>query len=214
LWIAQNWGITHITISPYNLQANAHPILSLDVKEATWLVEPLTGVMTEADLVGMRARALARHQIHVEEMRKRVDADKLKRLKKYERDFRAVIKDYKFEPGDLVLVRNTAIESSLDKKMKPRYTGPMIVVAVNRGGSYIVVEMSGAVRQQKVAKVRVVPYFARRKIDIPEGIMNIIDSDEVTLEKIWSQPDEDKVLDSDYLMDGVRIGKLRQVRPG
>jgi len=34
-----------------------------------------------------------------------------------------VIKDFEFNPGDLVLVRNTAIESALDKKMKARYMG-------------------------------------------------------------------------------------------
>ena len=50
-----------------------------------------------------------------------VDKEKLRRLKAYEKDFKAVIKDYKFEPGDLVLDRNTAVESSLDKNMKPKY---------------------------------------------------------------------------------------------
>ena len=138
-------------------------------------------------------------------MRKRIDEAKLKRLKIYERDFRAVIKDFKFEPGDLVLVRNTAIEKSLDKKMKPRYTGPMIVVAVNKGGSYIVAEMTGAVWHHKVARFRVIPYFARRRIDIPEGIMKIIDTDEAGLEKIRNLPDEDVYPDRDYLMDDIRL---------
>jgi hypothetical protein len=259
-WISQNWGIKHITISPYNSRANgaverphwdirqmlykatgaanvnkwywflnsvlwadrisirrrtgyspyymitgAHPILPLDVKEATWLVKPPDGVISETELIGLRARALTKHKIHVEQMRKRIDEAKLKRLKIYERDFRAVIKDFKFEPGDLVLVRNTAIEKSLDKKMKPRYTGPMIVVAVNKGGSYIVAEMTGAVWHHKVARFRVIPYFARRRIDIPEGIMKIIDTDEAGLEKIRNLPDEDVYPDRDYLMDDIRL---------
>ena len=49
----------------------------------------------------------------------------MKWLEAYERDFKVVIKDWMFEPGDLVLVCNTSVESSLDKKMKLRYTGPM-----------------------------------------------------------------------------------------
>ena len=259
-WIAQKWGIKHITISPYNSRANgtverphwdmrqmlykatgaanvskwfwfvaavlwadrvtvrrrlgcspyymatgAHPILPLDAKEATWLVKPPSGMVSENELIGMRARALAKHRIHMEQMRKRIDKDKLKRLLRYEKDFKAVIKDYKFKPGDLVLVRNTAIESSLDKKMKPRYDGPKIVVAENSGGSYILAELSGAVWHNKVAKFRVVPYFARERIDIPEGIMNVIDTDEAGLEKIRSQPEEETQLNRDYLMDGVRI---------
>jgi hypothetical protein len=259
-WIEQKWGIKHITISPYNSQANgrierphwdmrqmlykatgerntkqwfwflpavlwadrisirkrtgcspyfmltgAHPILPLDAIEATWLVDPPIGVISENELIGMRARALAKHRIHVEQMRERIDKEKLKWIQMYEKDFHAVIKDYKFEPGDLVLVRHTAIESSLDKKMKPRYMGPMIVVKESRGGSYILAEMSGAVWHQKCAKFRVIPYFARKRISIPEGIMKIIDSDETVLKEIDEQPEDDFVLSRDYLMDAVRM---------
>ena len=183
----------------------AHRILPLDAMEATGLIKPPIGVITEDDLIGLRARALAKHRIHVDQMRKRVDIEKLRRLQAYERDFKAVIKDYRFSPGDLVLVRNMAIENSLDKKMKPRYMGPMIVVAENRGGSYILAEMSGAVWQQKVAKFRVVPYFAREKIEIPEGIMAIISTDEAGLAKIRAQPEEAITLVRDYLMDEVKM---------
>ena len=128
-------------------------------------------------------------------------------MQAYERDYRAVIKDYKFQPGDLVLIRNTAIESSLNKKMKERYSGPIIIVRTNKGGSYIIAEISGAVWQQKVAKFRVVPYFARRKIDLPEGIMKIIDMDESDLDKIGAQPEPDDTmpLGRDYLMDDVAM---------
>lgn len=191
--------------SPYYMVTGTHPILPLDAKEATWLVELPNGVLSESDLIGLRARALAKHHIHIEEMRKRIDKEKLKRIEAYERDFQAVIKDYKFKPLDLVLVRNTAIESSLDKKMKPRYFGPLFVVTENKGGSYILAELTGAVWHQKVAKFRVIPYFARRKIEIPEGMMSILDTDEAGLDKIRSQPDEDIVLSREYLMDNVRM---------
>jgi hypothetical protein len=259
-WIEKKWGICHITISPYNSQANgaverphwdirqmlykatgaentsqwywffhavlwadrvsvrkrlgcspyflltgAHPILPLDAKEATWLVDPPIGVITEEELIGMRARALAKHRIHVEQMRQRIDKDKLRRLEAYERDFAAVIKDFRFQPADLVLMRNTAIEKSLDKKMKARYNGPMIVIRETKKGAYILAEMTGAVLQHKVARFRVVPYFARRRIEIPEGIMKIIDLDEAGLDVIEAQPEDDLGLSRDFLMDGVKM---------
>jgi len=270
-WIEKKWGICHITISPYNSQANGaierphwdirqmlykatgaentsqwywffhavlwadrvsvrkrlgcspyfmltgtHPILPLDAKEATWLADPPIGVISEEELIGMRARALAKHRIHVEQMRKRIDKDKLRRLEVYERDFAAVIKDFRFKPADLVLVRNTAIEKSLDKKMKARYNGPMIVVRETKGGAYILAEMTGAVLQHKVARFRVVPYFARRRIEIPEGIMKIIDLHEKGLDAIEAQPEGDLELSQDslansvepsrdFLMDGVKM---------
>ena len=191
--------------SPFFMITGAHPILPLDAEEATWLIETPNGIVSEDNLIGMRARALAKHRIHVNQMRKRIDADKLKRLKAYEKDYEAVIKDYKFKPGDLVMVRNTEIENSLNKKMKERYSGPMIVVAENKGGSYIVAELSGAVWHQKVAKFRVVPYFARESMEIPEGIQKVIDLTEDDLEKIRSATEDETLPDRDYLMDGINL---------
>ena len=191
--------------SPFFMITGAHPILPLDAEEATWLIETPNGIVSENELIGMRARALAKHRIHVNQMRKRIDADKLKRLKAYEKDYEAVIKDYKFKPGDLVMVRNTEIENSLNKKMKERYSGPMIVVAENKGGSYIVAELSGAVWHQKVAKFRVVPYFARESMEIPEGIQKVIDLTEDDLEKIRSATEDETLPDRDYLMDGINL---------
>jgi ABC-type Fe2+-enterobactin transport system substrate-binding protein len=187
----------------------AHPVLPLDVKEVTWLVKPPIGVLSEEELIGMRARALAKHQIHVEQMRHHISVEKLKRLRCYEFDNKAVIKDFHFKPGDLVIVRNTAIESSLDKKMKPRHNGPMIVIAENKGSSYIVAEMTGTVSQHKVAKFRILPYFARRKIELPEGILSIIDLSPEGLERLKQLPEEEEdtvqILSRDYLMDNVNL---------
>ena len=138
-------------------------------------------------------------------MRLQIDQDKLKQLEAFGRDFKAVIKDWMFEPGDLVLVCNTSIESLLNKTMKPRYTGPIVVVARNKGSFYIVVEMSGAVWQSKIAKFRVVSYFVRKKIDLLEHIMAIIDMDKEGLDRIDALLDNEAILDRDYLMDKVKM---------
>ena len=42
---------------------------------------------------------------------------------------RITVRNFDFSRGDLVLVRNTAIEKALNRKMRPRYFGPMIVLA-------------------------------------------------------------------------------------
>lgn len=58
-------------------------------------------------------------------------------------------------------MHNTAIEKSLNRKMRPRYLGPLVIISRNRGGAYILAELNGAVFDQPVAQFRVIPYKAQ-----------------------------------------------------
>jgi hypothetical protein len=51
----------------------------------------------------------------------------------------------------------------------------------------------------------VIPYFARRRIPLPEGIMKLIDLNNQELDEIEAQPEDESVLKRDYLMDDVRM---------
>ena len=170
--------------SPFFMVTAAHPIIPLDVIEATWLVQLPGRTLTDAELIGYRAQALAKHADLIDEMRARMTKSKVERLLKYEKDHKAVIKDFDFKPGSLVLIRNTGIESSLDRKMKPRYLGPMVVIRRTTGGSYVVAELNGALWSHKVAQFRVLPYFARSKIELPDNILDWLSISEEGLKKV------------------------------
>jgi hypothetical protein len=117
---------------------------------------------------------------------------KIKQLLRYEKNHKAVIKDYNFKLGDLILVRNTAIEKSLDKKMKARYLGPMVVIRRTKGGSYVVAELNGALWQQKVGAFHCVPYFVRKSIELPKNVLEWLETSEEALQKILSMKDDDQ----------------------
>ncbi|KZT66698.1 hypothetical protein DAEQUDRAFT_645271, partial [Daedalea quercina L-15889] len=85
---------------------------------------------------------------------------------RFEREHQYTIEDFNFQHGDLVLIRNTAIEKALNRKMRPRYQGPMVMVSRNRGGAYIIAELDGTVLDRPIATFRVIPYLARRSITI------------------------------------------------
>ena len=62
--IRKKWGC-----SPFFMVTGTQPMSLLDVLESTWLVKVLGRILTTAELVGYRAKALANHQQHVAEMR-------------------------------------------------------------------------------------------------------------------------------------------------
>jgi hypothetical protein len=49
----------------------------------------------------------------------------------------------------------------LDRKAKPRYLGPMVVIRKTFGGAYTLSELDGSIWKSSVAAFRVIPYYAR-----------------------------------------------------
>ncbi len=69
--------------SPFFAVTGAHPILPLDVLEATWLVEYPVRILEDWELRGLRAIALEKHTDKVAEMRDTMDEKKKQETLKY-----------------------------------------------------------------------------------------------------------------------------------
>ena len=112
-------------------------------------------------------------------------------------------------------MRNTAIESNLDRKMYPRYTGPLIVVRRTKGGSYILAEMDGTVLKEKVGAFRVLPHVARyKRLDLPSNIHDLIDMSKEQLDALAEdmtdvdyEIGEDYAFEKDFTLDSSGLGK-------
>jgi len=190
--------------SPYFAATGTHPILPLDIAEATYLVPPPSTILSTTDLIVNRAIALQKRQSHLSALHSRVMAARLKAAIRFERDHAATIRDFNFSRGDLVLVRNTAIEKALNRKMRARYIGPLVVISRNKGGAYIICELNGSVFDRPVAAFRVIPYFARKSLLLPD-LDKFIDIPRARLQEMENStaidPDVDQIDDIDSARD-------------
>ena len=162
LWSERATRRRRFGCSPYFAITGSHPVLPLDFAEATYLVPPPDSLMDTAELIALRAIALQKRAEDVARLRSRMYETRVREAREFEVKHRATIKDFNHAPGTLVLLRNTAIEKSLNRKTRRRYLGPYVVLTRNRGGAYVLAELDGTVFDRPVAAFRVQPYFARK----------------------------------------------------
>ena len=115
----------------------------------------------------------------------------------FEQEHQATIKDFNFARGRLVLVRNTAIEKSLNCKMRPRCLGPLIVIGRNRGGAYLLCELDGTLLDRPIAAFRVIPYFAHKSIPLPDNLLDTTPDRVRNIMKSNAQGDNEEASDTD-----------------
>ena len=191
--------------SPYFAATGTHPILPIDISEANYLLPPPDSILSTTDLIARRAITLQKRRTQLTQLQDKVYTARLQAAIRFEKEHKQSIRDFDFKLGDLVLVRNTAIEKALNRKMRARYLGPLIVLARNRGGAYIIAELDGSVFDRPVAAFRVIPYFARTKITLPP-LDKLLDISQCRLQELKDSDvadpdDEDDEDDATPLVD-------------
>ena len=153
--------------SPYFATTGTHPLLPLNIAKATYLLPLPDMPLSSTDLIARHAVALQKRWSHLAALASNIYAAQIKAAICFKQEHATTIIKYDFKLGNLVLIRNTAIEKSLNCKMCARYLGPLIVISQNNGGAYIVAKLDRSVFDRPIAAFRVIPYFARQRVDIP-----------------------------------------------
>jgi len=176
--------------SPYFAVTGTHPLLPFDIAESNYLLPPPDSVLSTTDLIARRAIALQKRRAHLANLHDKVYDARIKATIKFELEHSRTMKDYTFSLGDLVLMRNTAIEKALNRKMRAHYLGLLIFVSHNKGGACILAELDGSLLHRPVAAFRVIPYFARKSINIPP-LDQLLDVSTARLRQLENTTEED-----------------------
>ena len=137
--------------SLYFATTGTHPILPIDIVEASYLLPPPDAPLSSMELIANRALTLQKRHDQVAKLHSKVYAACVQATICFEQEHANIIKDFNFQPGDLVLARNTAIKKALNHKMRARYLGPLVVISRNQGKAYILAELDGSVLDWPVA---------------------------------------------------------------
>jgi hypothetical protein len=176
-------------LSPYFMAHGIELLFPFDLTEATFLVLiPDTDQISTSALLAFHTHQLQKCVEDLESIKEHILKTHFTSVKKFEAVFKNQIKDYNFQPGSLILVRNFRSEKELNRETKPRYMGSMVVLCQTTDGSYMLAELDGVVSNLQFTTFRLVPYHARTNFTIPQYFTEY-DDDE--LDSIAEKADEE-----------------------
>ncbi|KNZ81965.1 hypothetical protein J132_09286 [Termitomyces sp. J132] len=158
---------------PYFATTSTHPLLPANIIEATYLQPPPNLLLSTTDLIAHQAIDLQCCQEDLNCLHSHVLSAHCLAAIHFKTEHATMICNYNFKAGNLVLMRNTRIKVMHNKKMKPCYLGPLVVISCNCGGAYIICELDGSVLHCPIAVFCLVPYFTREHITVPSNAFNI-----------------------------------------
>lgn len=102
--------------SPFYLLHGTHPILPFDLMEATWMIKGYRGGLSSVELLALRIWQLQKLPEDVNRAAQKLVSYRFNSKVQFEERFAKRLNKTQFKPEDLVLIRNTRVEKSLNRK--------------------------------------------------------------------------------------------------
>jgi len=153
--------ISRVTgFSPYQLLHATDLLLPMDLTEATFLVENIQAGISTSDLLALRMRQIHKHPEDIARAAKILKKARFASKAQFEQRFIKRLTRDEYKAGELVLVRNTAIELSHNRKHQPRYLGPYEICQKASEKSYSLKDLDGTPFQQRIATFWLLLYIS------------------------------------------------------
>ncbi|THH17641.1 hypothetical protein EW146_g3210 [Bondarzewia mesenterica] len=167
--------------SPYFAATGIHPLVSLDIAKATYLLPPSSSFLFSTDLIACHAITLQKCKSNLTSLHSKVYEARIQAVIKFECDHITTIHDFNFQPSSLILMRYSVIEK-------------------NCGGAYILCELNGSVYDCPITAFWVIPYFAHQLIPLPD-LDKLLDISVQHLQELEASPTADpEALDDDLVI--------------
>ena len=198
--------------SPYYLLHGEHPLLPFDLTESTFMIEEYRKGLSTTELLALRIRQLAKLPEDLHKAAETLLKHRFRSKQQFERKFFKTLRTKDFNPGDLVLIRNSKVEKNLDRKSDPRYIGPFVVERVAWKGSYVLKELDGTVLHSHVAGFRLAPYIARDKRTLEELSRNNPQLTDAMIHELLDEFRSDRIVKIQDKMEPITAASTRRKR--
>ncbi|KAJ7467408.1 hypothetical protein B0H11DRAFT_1732734 [Mycena galericulata] len=136
--------------SPYYLLYGVHPVFSFDIAEITWQTLDWDKVHTHEELLAIRARQLSRRDPKMREANKKIRESRLRAIEDMHKRNHFKFDFADFEEGMYVWLRESKYDETKGDKGKWLYSGPYIIHEKRDRDTFVLRELSGAIRKGHV----------------------------------------------------------------
>ena len=103
--------------SPYFTATGTHPLLPINIVKANYLLLPPESILSSTDLITQHVITLQKRCDQLSQLMEQVYQARVSTVIRFEKKHWHTIHNNNFQLGNLVLIRNTAIEKALNCKM-------------------------------------------------------------------------------------------------